>query len=132
MDAFFDHSCRTGDVMIRVAAAYLPERSQPQACNWLWSYHIRIQNLGDAPVRLLTRRWEITDGHGAVHMVEGDGVVGEQPVIGPGESYDYVSGCPLPTPQGAMVGSFGMIDALGEPFRVAIPAFPLRAPAVTQ
>jgi ApaG protein len=128
MDALFDQMARTGDVVVRVAAAFLPERSQPRHGNWLWSYHIRIENVGDAPVRLLTRRWEITDGHGDVHMIEGEGVVGDQPVIGPGERYDYVSGCPLGTPNGHMVGSYGMMDAQGSSFRVGIPGFALRSP----
>ncbi len=131
MDALFDQFTRTGDIVVRVAAAFLPERSQPTASSWLWSYHIRIENLGDAPVRLLTRRWEITDGHGDVHVIEGDGVVGDQPVIGPGERYDYVSGCPLGTPHGHMIGSYGMMDARGHGFRAAIPGFALRSPAET-
>jgi ApaG protein len=131
MDALFDQSARTGDVLVRVAAAFLPERSQPHAGSWLWSYHIRIENLGDTPIRLLTRRWEITDGDGNIHVIEGDGVVGDQPVIGPAERYDYVSGCPLSTPHGHMIGSFGMMDALGQTFRAAIPGFALRSPAET-
>jgi ApaG protein len=131
MDALFDKSARTGDIVVRVATAFLPERSQPHAGSWMWSYHIRIENLGDTPVRLLTRRWEITDGHGDVHVIEGDGVVGDQPVIGPGERYDYVSGCPLTTPQGHMIGSYGMMDAHGQGFRAAIPGFALRSPAET-
>jgi ApaG protein len=131
MDALFDQSERTGDVIVRVAAAFLPERSQPHSGNWLWSYHIRIENAGDAPVQLLTRRWEITDGHGDLHVVEGEGVVGEQPVIRPGERYDYVSGCPLTTPNGHMIGSYEMIDASGQRFRVRIPAFALNTPAET-
>jgi ApaG protein len=131
MYTLFDHSERTGDIIVWVAAAFLPERSQPRAGNWLWSYHIRIENAGTEPVRLLTRRWEITDGHGDVHVVEGDGVVGEQPVIGPGETYDYVSGCPLTTPTGFMVGSYGMVDAQGRGFRARIPAFALNVPTET-
>jgi ApaG protein len=131
MDALFDHSERTGDIIVRVATAFLPERSQPHAGNWLWSYHIRIENAGAVPVRLLTRRWEITDGHGDRHLVEGDGVVGETPVIQPGQRYDYVSGCPLTTPTGHMIGSYGMVDAAGREFRARIPAFALNTPAET-
>ena len=79
-------------------------------------------------MQLLTRRWEITDGRGALHLVEGAGVVGEQPVLAPGGSYDYVSGCPLSTPSGRMVGSFGMLDANGRRFDVGIPAVPAARP----
>lgn len=131
MDALFHQMARTGDIIVRVAVAFLPERSQPHAGNWLWSYHIRIENTGVRPVQLHTRRWEITDGDGMLHIVEGDGVVGEQPVIGAGQRYDYVSGCPLATPHGHMVGSYGMVDADGNGFRIAIPAFALRSPAET-
>jgi ApaG protein len=131
MDALFDQTERTGDIVVRVAAAFLPERSQPQAGNWLWSYHIRIENLGTLPVRLLNRRWQITDANGDVHLVEGDGVVGEQPVIEPGGRFDYVSGCPLTTPAGHMVGTYGMVDANGHEFRVRIPAFALNISAET-
>lgn len=127
MNALFTHHLRTGDISVRVVATFLPERSQPIAGQWLWSYHIRIENHGDGPVQLLNRQWRITDGDGAEHLVEGDGVVGDQPVIQPGGRYDYVSGCPLPTDHGEMQGSYGMIDADGVRFRVAIPRFALEA-----
>ena len=82
-------------------------------------------------VQLLTRRWEIRDARNTLHLVEGDGVVGEQPVIRPGGSYDYVSGCPLDTSSGSMVGTFQMIGEDGSRFDVAIPRFDLRAPVVS-
>lgn len=130
MKAFFPQSATTRGITVRVSVSYLPEQSEPQRGRWFWAYHIRIENEGDQPVQLLTRHWIITDGRGARHTVEGEGVVGEQPLIEPGASYDYVSGCPLATPTGAMQGSYQMIAADGVGFDVAIPKFALTAPAV--
>lgn len=130
MKAFFPQSATTRDVTVRVSVSYLSEQSEPSRGRWFWAYHIRIENNGDQPVQLLTRHWIITDGRGARHSVEGEGVVGEQPVIEPGASYDYVSGCPLATPTGAMQGSYRVVDAGGSSFDVAIPRFALTAPAV--
>jgi len=130
--ALFPYAAVTGGVTVRVAVSYLPEQSQPSHGRWFWSYHIRIENDGETPVQLLTRQWIILDGRGGRHEVEGEGVVGDQPVIDPGESYDYVSGCPLQTPTGSMEGSYGMIDADGDAFDVAIPRFPLLAPATAR
>jgi ApaG protein len=118
----------TRGVTVRVSVSYLPEQSEPQRGRWFWAYHIRLENEGDVTVQLLTRHWVITDGRGARHTVEGEGVVGEKPVIEPGASYDYVSGCPLATPTGAMQGSFRMVDEGGALFDVAIPRFTLTAP----
>ena len=132
MDAFFPHSARTRDVVVRVAVSFLPEQSEPSRGHWFWAYHIRIENEGQQPVQLMTRHWTITDGRGGRHEVRGDGVVGEQPVIEPGQSYDYVSGCPLHTPTGAMEGSYHVVAGDGSSFDVEIPRFPLIAPAVTQ
>lgn len=127
---FFPHAADTDGVTVRVSANYLADQSEPGRGRWFWAYHIRIENASDRPVQLLTRHWIITDGRGARHSVEGEGVVGEQPVIAPGGSYDYVSGCPLTTPTGAMQGSYRMVDADGVAFDVAIPKFALLAPAV--
>lgn len=132
MHPFFPFDATTRGITVRVAVSFLPEQSEPERGRWFWAYHIRIENHGDEPVQLLTRRWLITDGRGAQHKVEGDGVVGEQPVVRPGKSYDYVSGCPLPTPTGAMQGSYHMVGSNGETFDVAIPRFSLIAPAVTE
>ena len=132
MKGLFPYEATTGGITVRVAVSYLSEQSQPAHGRWFWSYHIRIENGGDAPVQLLTRHWIISDGRGNRHEVEGEGVVGDQPVIDPGESYDYVSGCPLQTPSGSMEGSYGMIDADGEDFDAAIPRFPLLAPATAR
>jgi len=132
MDPFFAHSAQTRDVMIRVSVSFLADQSEPARGHWFWAYHIRIENTGLQPVQLLTRHWTITDGRGAQHEVRGEGVVGEQPVIQPGESYDYVSGCPLHTPTGAMEGSYHMVAADGAAFDAKIPRFPLIGPVVTR
>ncbi|KKI20051.1 Co2+/Mg2+ efflux protein ApaG [Sphingomonas sp. ABOLG] len=131
MKAFFPSSQTTRGVTVRVSVSYLPEQSEPERGRWFWAYHIRIENDGPQAVQLLTRHWIIIDGRGARHSVEGEGVVGEQPLILPGGSYDYVSGCPLATPAGSMQGSYRMVDAAGMTFDVAIPKFALIAPAVT-
>lgn len=132
MKALFPEAETTEEVTVRVSVSYLPEQSEPARGRWFWAYHIRIENDGPGAVQLLTRHWVITDGRGAQHNVEGEGVVGEQPVIAPGASYDYVSGCPLSTPTGSMRGSYLMVDAAGRTFDVAIPKFGLLAPAVTE
>ncbi len=131
MKALFPHAATTRGVTVRVSVSYLPEQSEPARGRWFWAYHIRLENEGTQAVQLLTRHWVITDGRGARHSVEGEGVVGEQPLIEPGGSFDYVSGCPLSTPTGAMQGSYRMIAADGETFDADIPRFPLHAPAVT-
>lgn len=130
MKEFFPHAETTDGVTVRVAVSYLPEQSEPRRGRWFWAYHIRIENDSDRAVQLLTRHWVITDGRGARHSVEGEGVVGEQPLIAPGASFDYVSGCPLQTPTGAMQGSYRLVAADGVQFDAAIPRFALHAPAV--
>ena len=130
MKALFPHAETTRGVTVRVSVSYLPEQSEPTRGRWFWAYHIRLENAGDRTVQLLSRHWIITDGRGARHTVEGEGVVGEQPVVAAGASYDYVSGCPLATPTGAIQGSYRMVDEAGATFDVAIPKFALHAPAV--
>jgi ApaG protein len=130
--ALFSQEEITRDIVVRVSVSYLPEQSEPDRGRWFWAYHIRIENEGRQAVQLLTRHWIITDGRGSRHSVEGEGVVGEQPMIAPGASYDYVSGCPLATPTGSMQGSYHMIGADGMEFDVAIPKFTLLAPAVAE
>ncbi|PZQ59934.1 MAG: Co2+/Mg2+ efflux protein ApaG [Sphingomonas taxi] len=132
MGALFPDAATTDGVTVRVSVSYLAEQSEPGRGRWFWAYHIRIENGGAGPVQLLTRHWIITDGRGARHTVEGEGVVGEQPLIQPGGSYDYVSGCPLATPSGAMQGSYRMVAEDGRMFDVAIPRFALLAPAVAE
>lgn len=131
MKALFTDEATTRGVVVRVSVTYLPEQSEPQRGRWFWAYHIRIENEGPVVVQLLTRHWIITDGRGLRHTVEGEGVVGEQPMIVPGASFDYVSGCPLSTPNGSMQGSYHMIAEDGSSFDVAIPRFALIAPTVS-
>ncbi|MBV8972089.1 MAG: Co2+/Mg2+ efflux protein ApaG [Sphingomonadaceae bacterium] len=127
MKALFPYAATTAGVTVRVAPRYLDEQSDPDAGAWAWSYHIRIENGTDDDVQLLARHWIITDARGRVEQVRGPGVVGEQPVIAPGEAFDYVSGCPLPTPSGTMVGTYTMATR-ERLFEVAIPLFSLDTP----
>ncbi|GAA4041147.1 Co2+/Mg2+ efflux protein ApaG [Sphingomonas rosea] len=128
LSMLFPHEATTEDMVVRVAVSFLAEQSAPATGRWFWSYHIRLENRGTQSVQLLTRAWTITDGRGTVHEVKGEGVVGEMPLIAPGASYDYVSGCPLPTPTGSMTGSYTMVDENGRTFDIAIPTFPLVGP----
>ena len=129
MKELFQHAAVTEGVTVRVAVNFLPEQSRIEAGKWFWVYHIRIENDSPTLVQLLTRHWRITDGNGDVSIVDGDGVVGEQPMIKPGGSHDYVSGCPLSTPHGSMEGHYAFRRANGSRFEAAIPFFPLAAPA---
>ncbi|HEX8480970.1 MAG TPA: Co2+/Mg2+ efflux protein ApaG [Allosphingosinicella sp.] len=131
MKSLFPHSATTGDITVRVAVSFLPEQSEPGRGRWFWAYHVRIENGARGAVQLISREWTIADARGGRHQVQGEGVVGEQPVIEPGGSFDYVSGCPLPTPTGWMEGHYRMVAADGRGFEAAIPRFPLVAPAVT-
>ncbi len=130
MKEFVPHSATTSDITVRVSVSFLPEQSEPAKGRWFWAYHIRIENDGASAVQLISREWVISDGRGTRHEVRGEGVVGEQPVLEPGGSFDYVSGCPLTTPTGAMEGRYHMIAENGSTFPVDIPKFPLIAPAV--
>src|SRR4051812_21339876 len=118
----------TRGIRVTVQPAYLEEQSSPDENHFVWLYHVRIENLGSETVQLRTRHWRITDGLGRLQEVRGPGVVGEQPTLGPGESYEYTSGTPLPTPSGIMVGSYQMETSTGDAFDVAIPAFSLDSP----
>ena len=131
MKALFPHSATTRGVTVRVSVSFLPEQSEPARGRWFWAYHIRIENEGAHTVQLISREWSISDVNGAHHEVQGEGVVGEQPVIEPGGSYDYVSGCPLGAPAGAMEGRYLMVSADGSSFAAEIPRFMLTAPTVS-
>jgi ApaG protein len=124
----FPYAATTGEIVVRVAPHYLPEQSDPDRSYHVWAYHVRVENIGSVPVRLMARRWTIVDGDGHVEEVAGDGVVGVQPLIAPGGAYDYVSGCPLSTPSGRMEGRYDMLGQDGSRFSVAIPAFVLELP----
>jgi ApaG protein len=118
----------TRSVRVRVQSKYAPERSNPAAGHWFFLYTITIANEGEVTVQLMTRHWVITDGDSHVEEVRGPGVVGEQPVLQPGQSFTYTSGCPLPTPFGMMEGTYQMVTAEGEEFDARIAAFALSEP----
>lgn len=117
----------TKDIRVTVKPVYLEDQSSPTDNHYVWAYHVRIENNGTQSVQLRNRHWEITDGEGRFQEVDGPGVVGEQPVLMPGQSYEYTSGTPLSTPSGFMVGSYEMESEAGF-FDVAIPAFSLDSP----
>lgn len=118
----------TRGIAVRVQPFYLEDQSTPEEGHYVWAYRVRIENKGDETVQLRTRYWRITDARGRIQEVRGSGVVGEQPVLKPGEMFEYTSGCPLPTSSGFMVGSYQMESADGETFDIAIPAFSLDSP----
>ncbi len=122
------YEARTRDIVVRVFPAYAAEESSPEQGLYLWSYTVEIENHGEETVTLIARRWTITDGFNRVNEVEGSGVVGEQPELKPREAFRYVSNCPLPTPSGAMRGSYQMVTDEGDLFDVAIPEFSLHLP----
>jgi ApaG protein len=115
----------TRNIEVTVTPRFLPERSSPTTGYFFWAYTIGITNHGSETVQLKTRHWRITDAHGRLQEVKGPGVVGEEPVLRPGGSFEYTSGVPLPTPSGFMVGSYGMVTGAGEHFDIDIPAFSL-------
>lgn len=125
-DFFYDAVTR--GIRVRVRPIYLEDQSEPSEDHYVWAYEVEIENEGGESVQLQNRYWRITDAFGRVQEVRGDGVVGEQPVIEPGECFEYTSGAPLPTPSGIMSGSYGMLGANGEMFDVTIPAFSLDSP----
>jgi len=125
----FPNVATTKGISVRVSVSYLAEQSAPTNGRWFWSYHVRIENGSKRSVQLLSRSWHILDGRGTLHEVRGEGVVGEMPLIAPGASFDYVSGCPLNTATGSMSGSYHLIDENGAAFDVAIPRFVLIGPA---
>jgi len=118
----------TNAIEITVKPFYLEDQSEPDEYHFVFAYNIRIQNNGDDTVQLLNRYWHITDGIGRIQEVRGPGVVGEQPVLAPGESFEYTSGCPLKTSSGIMTGSYEMETIDGKRFNVDIPAFSLDSP----
>jgi ApaG protein len=115
----------THDIEITAEPEFLADESDAKNKRWFWAYTISITNHGRESIQLISRYWQITDGYGRLHEVRGTGVVGEQPVIKPDETYRYTSGCPLDTPQGIMVGQYQMQRPSGEMITVAIPPFSL-------
>jgi len=119
----------TRNIEVSVEPFFLDDRSDPAENRYVWAYRITIANKSDQFVKLLSRHWKITDGAGRVELVNGPGVVGEQPELNPGDSFQYTSGCPLTTPSGIMAGHYTMQDQAGRTFEVQIPAFSLDIPS---
>ncbi len=113
----------THNIRVTVTPQYLPERSEPDAKRYFWAYTVEIANQGDRPMQLRSRHWRITDAMGRTEEVRGPGVVGEEPVIQPGNAFTYTSGCPLKTSSGIMVGSYQMQDEDGQHARCGYPRF---------
>ncbi len=122
------YRAETEGIEVVVEPFYLEDRSDPSDSHFVWAYRVTIANNSDATAQLISRYWQITDGNGRVEEVVGDGVVGEQPELRPGDSYQYTSGCPLATSSGFMVGRYTMVDNGGRRFDIAIPAFSLDIP----
>jgi ApaG protein len=123
----------TAGVMVRVEPRFLPEDSSPDQGQYLWSYAIEIENRGTEAVQLISRFWRITDENGVTQEVRGPGVIGQQPVIEPGQCFRYTSACPLAAPSGVMLGAYAMQRvANGEAFDIAVPAFALESPHRTR
>src|SRR4051812_10819101 len=122
------YSETTRAIRVSVEPFYVADQSEPDKARWVFGYRVRIDNEGGETVQLLTRHWRITDGRGRVVEVKGEGGVGEQPLLEPGEAFQYTSGTPLPTPTGIMAGSYQMVTGEGERFDVTIPPFSLDAP----
>jgi ApaG protein len=128
MDAMFTSEVVTRGVRVRVESQFDPDRSEPSKNQWFFLYNVTISNEGTETVRLQTRHWIITDGTGKVEEVRGPGVVGKNPTLKPGESFEYTSGCPLPTSFGVMEGSYQMETEDGVKFDAKIAPFTLSEP----
>jgi len=122
------YSETTRNITVTVKPVYLEDQSEPDDDHFVWAYHVRIENNGGEAVQLRARHWCITDSRGSTQEVRGAGVIGEQPLLEPGEAYEYTSGTPLGTPSGIMVGTYQMELSDGGMFDVAIPAFSLDSP----
>jgi ApaG protein len=122
------YSAITRKIRVVVSPEFLEGQSKPEENRFFWAYTITVENLGQDTVTLKSRYWRITDSFGRTQEVRGDGVVGEQPRLKPGEQFQYTSGCPLTTPNGLMVGRYQMISDAGEQFEIEVPAFSLDSP----
>lgn len=122
----------TRDIEITVEPYFLEDQSEPEDGRYVWGYRVVIANYSKEIVQLRSRFWRITDEYGVIDEVRGPGVIGEQPVLGPGDTYEYSSGCPLDAPSGMMMGSYQMQTEEGELFDVAIPAFSLDVPGTAR
>lgn len=124
----FPYETETDGVRVRVRPQFIEDQSSPENDRYLWAYTIEIANRGERTLQLVTRHWRITDRDGRVQEVNGDGVVGQQPVLQPGTAFEYTSGCPLTTPSGMMQGAYRLIDENGETLDARIPLFALDSP----
>jgi ApaG protein len=122
------YKATTRAIQVTVEPTFVEAESSPGDNRYFWAYTIEITNTGDEVVRLRSRHWRITDGNGRTEEVRGAGVVGKQPLLKPGETFSYTSGCPLTTPSGIMVGTYQMQNDEGELFSIAIPPFSLDLP----
>ena len=122
------YEATTRSIRVTVEPVFLDDQSAPNEDHYVWAYQVKIENDGMEPVQLLNRHWRITDARGQLQEVKGEGVVGEQPTLKPGEAFEYTSGTPLATPSGIMFGSYEMETNTGERFDIDIPAFSLDSP----
>ena len=123
------YEAETRGIRVEVRPLFLDDQSAPDEGRFVWAYRVRVENRGRETVQLLRRTWRITDAHGRVQLVHGDGVVGERPTLEPGEAFEYTSGTPLDTPSGFMTGQYHfVVTTSGEPFDAAIPLFSLDSP----
>jgi ApaG protein len=124
-----DFQATTAGITVTVRVLYLADQSKPESSHFVWAYHVTIANGSPVTVQLRRRTWEITDARGHTQHVHGEGVIGEQPVLEPGESFEYTSGTPLPTPSGFMTGRYHMLEVVEDrEFDIAIPTFSLDSP----
>jgi ApaG protein len=128
MEQMFSSEAITRNIRVRVQAQYDPNRSRPQQSQWFFLYTVNITNESHDTVQLMSRHWVITDGMGTVEHVHGPGVVGKQPVLAPGQTFEYTSGCPLTTPFGSMEGTYQMVNQAAEKFDIEIAPFTLTEP----
>ena len=124
----FSSETVTRGIRVRVESEYAPDRSQPARNQWFFLYTVTIANESAETVQLVTRHWVVTDGTGRVEEFRGPGVVGKQPILRPGESFEYTSGCPLKTPFGLMEGTYQMVTEGGERFDAKVAPFTLSEP----
>jgi ApaG protein len=122
------YTTTTHSIMVTVEPTYLDDESRPRRSRYVWAYHVTIENRGVEPIQLKSRYWKITDALGRTQEVRGEGVIGEQPIIPPGQSYEYASGTPLSTPSGIMMGCYYMETSDGRTLEIIIPAFSLDSP----
>jgi len=122
----------TQDILVEVHPRYVPERSAPEQKQFFYSYTVKITNNSEIACRVIHRHWKIKDGNGKTYDIQGSGVVGEQPMLSPGESFEYTSFCPLHSPYGNMRGKYQMIDEFGNRFWISVPLFFFRPPSSLQ